>query len=376
MADEVKRLHFFEGQFLREADFTLEQEYHIAHQRDHNRLLHTPGIADGLDVPTPPAGSSSVTVNAGIAYDDQGRRIVLANNSVVNLAQLAPDQAAFVTVAYRQVETDQKSDTGVTGNTRFTEGPLLEALAAAPPNPNEKLVLARVSRTGTTVGAIDKTMRLTAGVRGGDLAVSRLTLRSDTIAPPGWATLQLGASKRADLNVSLRVVGDVSVTGSLSGTLPANSIATGPLADNAVTELKLAANAVSTRTIADSAVTAAKIADNSVGTAELSNGSVTDAKLDPNTRRGMLVAFLSYSGLTSTIKNKLNVTSVTKVSTGRYDITWSIPVNVDGPYVATAIGGNLVKILKATSTATLLQVAVTTVGGGPVDDDLMVMVAM
>ena len=82
MADDVKRLNYFNGQFLREPDFNDEQIYHIRHQRDHARLLHTPGIAEGLDIPGPAAGATAVTVNAGVAFDDQGRRIVLADNQL------------------------------------------------------------------------------------------------------------------------------------------------------------------------------------------------------------------------------------------------------------------------------------------------------
>jgi hypothetical protein len=42
------RVRYFNGQFLQEEDFQVEQAYHLDRQRRHNRTLHTPGIADGL----------------------------------------------------------------------------------------------------------------------------------------------------------------------------------------------------------------------------------------------------------------------------------------------------------------------------------------
>jgi hypothetical protein len=207
MADLVKRLHYFNRQFLRAPDFTAEQDYHVQHERDHMRLLHTAGIAAGLEVPDPPAGATAVTVNAGVAYDGQGRRIVLADNQSFELADVAAGEAVFVTIAYDETETDPTDETGVSGNTRWTEQPLIEKLAAAPANPN-KLVLARILRDGTTI-SIDRSQRRVAGVKVGDMQAPSLTLTSDAISPSGWLTMNLGAPGRAD------VMGDLQVTGNL-----------------------------------------------------------------------------------------------------------------------------------------------------------------
>ena len=73
MAQPIKRLHYFDHQFLREDDFTDEQEYHMGMTRLHNRLLHTWGIADGLEVEFE-TGASAVTVRSGTAVDSQGRQ--------------------------------------------------------------------------------------------------------------------------------------------------------------------------------------------------------------------------------------------------------------------------------------------------------------
>ncbi len=272
MADLVKRLNYFNGQFLREKDFNDEQGYHVRHQRDHARLLHTPGIAEGLDIPDPPAGATAVTVNAGVAYDDQGRRILLADNAALELADLPANQAIYVTIAYGEAQTDPTDETGITGNTRWTEAPLIETSTTAPADPNEKLVLARVSRSGTEVSTIDRSERRAAGVKGGDLEVLSVTFASESIAPSGWVKTELGASGRADVGGSLRVTGNLIVGGTIQGDIAVNTVQTGDLVDNAVTSAKLAeadgtsgqdpnsGSGVKTNHIQDEAVTLLKLA--------------------------------------------------------------------------------------------------------------------
>ena len=107
MAEPVKRLNYFNGQFLRDPDFNDEQGYHVRHQRDHVRLQHTPGIGEGLDIPNPASGATAATVNAGVAFDDQGRRIALAANTTLELANIAAGQAVYVTIAYRESQSDR-----------------------------------------------------------------------------------------------------------------------------------------------------------------------------------------------------------------------------------------------------------------------------
>ena len=47
---EVKRLNYYNSQFLKENDFNDEQLYHNQMRRFHNRALHTWGIVEGLEV--------------------------------------------------------------------------------------------------------------------------------------------------------------------------------------------------------------------------------------------------------------------------------------------------------------------------------------
>ncbi len=213
MADPVKRLNYFNGQFLREKDFNDDQSYHIQDQRDHARLLHTPGIAERLEVPDPPAGATAISINAGVAYDDQGHRIVLADNKPLELAGAPADQAVYVTIAYDEKQTDPTTETGGVGDTRWTEAPLVETASTLPSNPNQKLVLAKVLRTGTIITGIDHTPRQVAGAKGGNLQALSLTLTSDAVSPSGWLKMNLGASGRADVLGDLLVQGNLSVQG-------------------------------------------------------------------------------------------------------------------------------------------------------------------
>ena len=55
----IKRLNYFDAQFLGETDFTDEQTYHLEMRRRHNRLLHSWGVADG-GFPTTKSGDKTI----------------------------------------------------------------------------------------------------------------------------------------------------------------------------------------------------------------------------------------------------------------------------------------------------------------------------
>lgn len=275
MANDVKRLNYFKGQFLRENDFLGEQTYHVQHQRDHQRMLHTPGIASGLDVPQPASGATAVTVQAGIGYDDQGRRIVLADNFVLELAAFPAGQSVFVTIAYDEQPSDPTSETGITGSTRVTEKPIVAGSLTAPANPNAQLVLAKVNRSGAIVTSpIDVSGRLNAGVKGGDLIVTSLTMSSSSVVPAQWPSVRTTASLQATMTGSLQVNGTLGATA-----LATSLVNTNAIANLAVTNAKIADLSVTTTKIVDANVTTPKLADLSVNTLKIADASVTTAKI-------------------------------------------------------------------------------------------------
>jgi hypothetical protein len=225
----VKRLHYFDHQFLRAGDFTAEQDYQVAQRRLHNRALHTSGVAEGLDV-TFQGGATSVTVTSGAAFDSLGREIVLAADQTVELSGYDAGDL-YLTISYDEQQTDVTTETGATGNTRWTEQPKFGALKNLPGNPGQQLVLALVTRSGTKeVTAVDTSVRQIAGAVGSSLDLLQLALRDPNIVSTSWVRMRLAAAGRALLSGSLEVSEGLTVDGDaqVNGTL----IAAGPLAAN------------------------------------------------------------------------------------------------------------------------------------------------
>src|SRR5215207_29440 len=71
---QVTRVHYFERQFLRPADFADEQDYHVAMRRRHNISHHTWGVVTGLEVT---AEEGNLYVQPGVAVDGYGRELIL-----------------------------------------------------------------------------------------------------------------------------------------------------------------------------------------------------------------------------------------------------------------------------------------------------------
>src|SRR5262249_38258813 len=144
----VQRLNYFHYQFLQEQDFKDEQSYHVAMRRRHNSEFHTWGRVRGLDVSFV-AGERKVTISPGTAVDSLGREIVVESNLEVDL-QSHPGETVYVTIAYKEENTDPSTQPGVAGTpTRTTESfqtPRVFPGASAPSwDTSLDLVLARVT---------------------------------------------------------------------------------------------------------------------------------------------------------------------------------------------------------------------------------------
>lgn len=233
----IKRLHYFNGQFLKEEDFTDEQKYHLDMRRRLNQRMHTAGIVFGLDVIP---GANKVTVQPGMAIDPQGREIIL--ESATDLAITA---AADVTIVYKEEQTDESSETGIVGKRRCTESCVLANAADA-----NGIVLAKVSTVSPV--ALNNAFRrpYSAPVVPGDLEVKRdVTIQGNLTVQGETTTVQtermrgnvvLGdedgdtvtvegrlitghSSNRLQIGSPVQVTGDVNLTGPL--TLPGNPTA-------------------------------------------------------------------------------------------------------------------------------------------------------
>src|SRR5690349_6066506 len=106
MADFVKRANYFDNQFVRAADFNLEQDYQVSMRRRHNRDLHTWGVVPGgLEVQLK-SGAQSVTVSPGMAIDGRGQEVVLLDPSdPIDLSGIPADKPAYIVVSYSEAET-------------------------------------------------------------------------------------------------------------------------------------------------------------------------------------------------------------------------------------------------------------------------------
>jgi hypothetical protein len=76
-----------------------------------------------------------------------------------------------------------------------------------------------------------------------------------------------------------------------------------------------------------------------IGTAQLVNGSVTAAKLGTTEQGQIAKAWVNFNGTTSpgTIRSSFNVSSVTKVSLGEFQVNFATPM-ADANYVPLVTG--------------------------------------
>ena len=86
-ADDIKRLHFYERQFLGVRDFQDEQAYHIEMRRRHLLAHHTWGIVVGLEIKQG-ENSEIWVVQPGIAVDGYGREIIVPEPEPLDTDQI------------------------------------------------------------------------------------------------------------------------------------------------------------------------------------------------------------------------------------------------------------------------------------------------
>jgi len=212
MADLDKRVRYFDGQLLNEKDFNLAQDYLIERSRRHARLLHSPGITEGLTVDAA-VGASEAKVAPGSAVDDQGQQIVLVESRVLPLGAALANKTVLVVITYAELESDPAT-AGGQGSTRWQERPKVEVFdATSAPSETASPRLARlVLDANGKVTQNDASVRRIAGARlGSELELRRLTLSRDSVASSGWPALTCGAAGRMDLAGDLQVGGALSV---------------------------------------------------------------------------------------------------------------------------------------------------------------------
>lgn len=180
MAD-IKRLNYFNSQFLVDTDFNDEQAYHVGMRRRHNRTLHTWGVADGglVVARTDP---KKVSIGSGMAIDKDGREIVLLDAQIVDLSAFPANADVYVTIQYQDIQdpADHYTSGGVDNYNRWTECPLVQVTVTQPPTDGSVIPLAKVhlDASGNVTTPLDQSIRPVASskIEGSSLGVGSLTV--------------------------------------------------------------------------------------------------------------------------------------------------------------------------------------------------------
>lgn len=201
MAD-IKRLNYFNSQFLVERDFLDEQSYHVTMRRLHNRALRSWGIVNGLNVTK--SGDRQVSISPGLAVDNDGREIVVLSTQTHAFAATTASVDLYLTIAYQDFRdpADLDNSGGVSDHTRITERPLVTSSTSAPPTDGSVITLARVTldATGNVTPSIDNSVRRMSLITpGGDFEARTLKLTDPSVQSTGWPRLRVSAPNQAAL---------------------------------------------------------------------------------------------------------------------------------------------------------------------------------
>jgi hypothetical protein len=265
---EVKRLNYFNGQFLVEKDFQDEQKYEVDMRRRLNAGLHSFGVVGGLGVTK--SGDKQVTIAPGVALNRDGAEIVLTAPLAVDMTPFGANATVFLTIAYKEVldPADHYTTGGLDNFTRTTERPAAEAKTTAPAGDGTVTPLARIvlDGAGNVPAAIDTSIQTQVTTKLANGSVASVQLANNAVIEAKLADAAVTENKLANNSVTAAKIRD-------------GNVGTAELADGSVTTNKIADLAVTEQKIANNAVTAAKIKDGSVGTPELADNSIPLKKL-------------------------------------------------------------------------------------------------
>ena len=100
----LKRVNYFYGQLLSQADFFAEQAYTIKRSRLHNLHIHGYGVVSGLDVSASKGPANALMVKPGLAIDPAGNEIILP--AVVKVPFPRKGDLAHLVLYWAERETD------------------------------------------------------------------------------------------------------------------------------------------------------------------------------------------------------------------------------------------------------------------------------
>jgi hypothetical protein len=167
MANDIKRLNYFTGQFLEAQDFKDEQRYHIEMRRQLNRLLYSPGVIDNGFLVTK-IGDKRISIGVGFAIDAQGRELFNTTLQERDISGFDPNAVVYVVFSYNEVETDNRSVDNISGFIRITENPDIKFLAkplSGDQNEMDILIAILQLDNGSNIQNVDISVRQLANVK-------------------------------------------------------------------------------------------------------------------------------------------------------------------------------------------------------------------
>ncbi|MBI5351311.1 MAG: hypothetical protein HZB50_01605 [Chloroflexi bacterium] len=99
-----KRLNYFSGQFLTQADLQTEQSYFIGKRRLHNIHIFGYGVVSGLNVSVSKDQSEGLTISSGYAIDVRGNELFLPDTVQMNFPKNTRE--AYLALYWAERESD------------------------------------------------------------------------------------------------------------------------------------------------------------------------------------------------------------------------------------------------------------------------------
>jgi cytoskeletal protein CcmA (bactofilin family) len=276
-----ERPNYFAGQYLLEDDFEIQHKYLSDRQRYHNQSLHISGIIEGLEV-TVIQDAKSVQIKSGSAINSSGDLIILKENITFSDFKNVTDGVLYI--QYAQDKQVQQQKDVPDSYTRWIEKPILGFATTIPEN---SVKLGKLTIAQNTI-TLDTNVREYSGLSLPNSNSKALTLRSGGNATPNLAVL----------TGSLKIDGDLTIAGTISGTIDTKNITSGILNVERIPNLstdKITSGTLNVDRIPN--LSANKITSGTIVGDLTVNGNITSKNLSlaaDNSKRGAL--FLAATG--------------------------------------------------------------------------------
>jgi IPT/TIG domain len=214
MAKPIQRINYHTGLFLEEAEFQLEQNYHLSMRQRINYAVFKPGVLYGMALDYT---GGVLKVTAGMAIDETndadfgpiGRELVLFQDSdPVSLAGFSSGNTAWITIEYDHSLDAPKAPTNIAA--RYTQKVKISALHADPGPGTDKILLGQiVIGTDSVTDAVQKaSLRIT----GAPLPVPTVTNFNPLTGGPGTSVTITGTNFTGATGVSFGGVAATTFT--------------------------------------------------------------------------------------------------------------------------------------------------------------------